>query len=92
MRACEQIRQLGYAVDDEEEEIGVRCIGAPIYNDKGEVVAAISISGAKAQIEDIPVKAEVVNGTAALISQHIGPLWTELSASDDLGRREPLPE
>jgi len=90
--ACEQIRQLGYAVDDEEEEIGVRCIGAPIYNDKGEVVAAISISGAKAQIEDIPVRAEVVKRTAALLSQHIGPLWTELSASDDLGRREPLPE
>jgi len=90
--ACEQIRQLGYAVDDEEEEIGVRCVGAPVYNDKGEVVAAISISGAKAQIDDIPAKAEVVKRTAALVSQHIGPLWTELSASDDLGHRELLPE
>lgn len=90
--ACEQIRQLGYAVDDEEEEIGVRCIGAPVFNDQGDVVAAISISGAKAQFEDIPPKAEIVKRTAALLSQHIGPLWNELSASDELARRDPLPE
>ncbi len=79
-------------MDDEEEEIGVRCIGAPIYNDKSEVVAAISISGGKAQFEDIPAKAEVVKRTAALLSQHIGPLWTELTASDELARRDPLPD
>jgi len=90
--ACEQIRHLGYAVDDEEEEIGVRCIGAPVHNDQGEVVAAISISGSKAQFEDIPSKAAVVKHTAALLSHHIGPLWHELSASDDLTRRDPLPE
>lgn len=88
--ACEQIRQLGYAVDDEEEEIGVRCIGAPVYNDRGEVVAAISISGAKAQFEDISAKADVVKRTAALLSQHIGPLWNELSATDELARKDPL--
>jgi DNA-binding IclR family transcriptional regulator len=90
--ACEQIRQLGYAIDDEEEEIGIRCIGAPIYNDRGEVVAAVSISGAKAQFEDIPAKAELVKRSAALLSHHIGPLWNELSACDDLARRDPLPE
>ncbi len=90
--ACEQIRQSGYAVDDEEEEIGIRCIGAPVYNDKGEVVAAISISGPKAQFEDMPAKAAIVKHSAALLSQHIGPLWHELSASDDLTRKDLLPE
>jgi DNA-binding IclR family transcriptional regulator len=85
---CEQVRQLGYAVDDEEEEIGVRCIGAPVHNDKGDAVAAISISGTKAQFEDIPAKAAVVKQTAASLSQHIGPFWHELSESDDLARRE----
>jgi DNA-binding IclR family transcriptional regulator len=90
--ACEQIRQLGYAVDDEEEEIGVRCIGAPVHNDKGEVVAAISISGTKAQFEDIPAKAALVKHAAASLSHHIGPLWQELSVTDDLARRDPLPE
>jgi DNA-binding IclR family transcriptional regulator len=87
--ACEQIRQLGYAVDDEEEEIGVRCIGAPVFNDKGEAVAAVSISGSKTQFEDVPAKAEAVKRTAGLLSQHIGPLWSELSAHDELAPRDP---
>lgn len=86
--ACEQVRQLGYAVDDEEEEIGVRCIGAPVYNGGGEAVAAVSISGTKAQFEDIPAKAALVKYAAMAISQHIGPIWHELSASDEFGRRD----
>jgi IclR family acetate operon transcriptional repressor len=35
----------GYAVDLEENEIGVNCIGAPIFNGFGEVAGAISITG-----------------------------------------------
>jgi IclR family transcriptional regulator, acetate operon repressor len=38
------IRQQGYALDDEEAVAGVRCVGAPIVEATGEVVAAISIS------------------------------------------------
>lgn len=75
--ACEQVQQLGYAVDDEEEEIGIRCIGAPVHNAKGEVIAAISISGTKAQLEDIPARAARVKETATVLTQHIGPLWHE---------------
>jgi DNA-binding IclR family transcriptional regulator len=44
-------RQRGYALDDEEEEIGFRCIGAPILNSRQEAVAAISIAGTTAQID-----------------------------------------
>ncbi|WP_026894386.1 IclR family transcriptional regulator [Clostridiisalibacter paucivorans] len=40
-----KIRERGYSVDDEENEIGVRCVAAPIFNWKGDVIAAISISG-----------------------------------------------
>lgn len=39
------IRRKGYAVDDEENEKGIRCVAAPILNESGEVVAAVSISG-----------------------------------------------
>jgi DNA-binding IclR family transcriptional regulator len=68
--ACEQVQQVGYAIDDEEEEIGVRCIGAPVRNGTGEVVAAISISGTKAELENIPARAaRVMNAAAALTHQ-----------------------
>jgi IclR family transcriptional regulator, KDG regulon repressor len=39
------IRKRGYAVGDEEYEIGLRCIGAPVRNHLGEVIGAISIAG-----------------------------------------------
>lgn len=45
------IRERGYSVDDEEEEIGGRCVGAPILNSKGEGVAALSVTGNTAEID-----------------------------------------
>jgi DNA-binding IclR family transcriptional regulator len=76
-QACAEVQQLGYAIDDEEEEIGVRCIGAPVLNDKGEVVAAISISGARAQLENIPAMAAKVKETALSLSRHFIPAADE---------------
>lgn len=40
-----KVKKQGYAVDDQEHEIGVRCIGAPIFDYQGNVHAAISVSG-----------------------------------------------
>ena len=40
----EQIREQGYALDDEECEEGVRCIAVPVLNYTGSVVAGISLS------------------------------------------------
>jgi len=42
---CQRIRKRGYALDDEENHEGVRCLAAPIRDSSGEVVAAIGISG-----------------------------------------------
>jgi len=39
------VRSQGYVVDDEENEKGIRCVAAPIHNEIGRVIAAISISG-----------------------------------------------
>ena len=39
------VRKQGYAVDDEENEKGIRCVAAPVYNEVGKTVAAISITG-----------------------------------------------
>lgn len=44
------IRERGYAIDDAEREIGVRCVALPIVNDSGEYAAAVSISGPSLRI------------------------------------------
>lgn len=44
-RHFEVIRQQGYSVDDEEFEVGLRCIAAPIRDSSREVFAGVSISG-----------------------------------------------
>ena len=44
-RELRAIRSRGYAVDDEEIEEGLRCIGAPVRNHTGRVAASISIAG-----------------------------------------------
>jgi IclR family KDG regulon transcriptional repressor len=40
-----RIRAQGYAIDDEEHELGIRCVAVPIRNHLGEIVAAVSVSG-----------------------------------------------
>ncbi len=46
----ELVRMQGYALDDEENELGVRCIGVPIVNATGEAVGAFSVSAPATRI------------------------------------------
>jgi IclR family acetate operon transcriptional repressor len=39
------VRSQGFAIDDEENEAGIRCVGAPIIDYTGKAIAAMSISG-----------------------------------------------
>ncbi|HKT12294.1 MAG TPA: IclR family transcriptional regulator [Terriglobia bacterium] len=75
------IRQAGHAVDDEEGEMGFRCIGCPILGHNGEVRAAISLAGTIFQIteENLDALAAALKQTAASISNAIGYV-PELSA------------
>lgn len=50
-KELEKIRRQGYAVDDEEEELDVRCLAVPIFRKSGECVAALSVAGTTSQIE-----------------------------------------
>ena len=69
------VRRQGYAMDDEENEKGIRCVGAPIFDGTGRPVAAISISGSVFQVTKKAVheviKAEVMVA-AAEISRRLG--------------------
>lgn len=45
-------RARGYAVDDEEQAIGLRCVAAAIFDENGEPMAALSISAPTARVDD----------------------------------------
>ena len=51
-RELGKVRQYGYAYDNEELELGVRCMGAGIYDDQGKLVAGLSISAPAGRLED----------------------------------------
>lgn len=46
----ERVRAQGFATDDQENEMGVRCAGAPIFDYAGKVIGAISVSGPASRI------------------------------------------
>jgi DNA-binding IclR family transcriptional regulator len=64
------VRRLGYARDNEELELGVKCIAAGIFDDTGKLVAGLSISAPAHRLHDEWVKHLV--GTAASISETLG--------------------
>ena len=47
-----RVRKLGYAVDDEEFQLGLRCIASPVFDNRGEAVCAISVSGLSQRIPE----------------------------------------
>lgn len=58
----ERVARMGYAIDDEEDELGMRCVGVPIFGFGGRPMAAVSVAGT---ISDI-------------VTENIGYLVTEL--------------
>ncbi|MCI0476088.1 MAG: IclR family transcriptional regulator, partial [Anaerolineales bacterium] len=70
LQELDQVREQGYAVDDEENEIGGRCIAVPIFDHTGNVIAAVSISAPTARLpmSDVPQAGAMVRETAKAIS------------------------
>ena len=70
----EKIRADGYAIDDEEHAVGLRCIASVLCNEHGEPIAAISILGPVARITDNKIAefGAMVKETAAAIATAIG--------------------
>ncbi|MBI3949315.1 MAG: IclR family transcriptional regulator [Acidobacteria bacterium] len=74
LRELEKIRAQGYAVDDEENNLGVRCVAAPVFDSLGRVEAAVGVSGTTSQVDkpSLPKIAELVKEAARGISEQIG--------------------
>ena len=69
------VKKNGYAFDNEENEIGVRCVAGPIRDQRGEVIAAISISVPASRVQPRILKTALkdrVIETALNISRKIG--------------------
>jgi IclR family transcriptional regulator, KDG regulon repressor len=69
----EHIKKEGYAVDDEENSLGARCLGAPVFDVTGNVVAALGASGTLTQVDEasMPRIAEALEETARRISRQM---------------------
>ena len=67
-------RQRGYAIDDEENAIGLRCVASPVFDEHGEPLGAISVSGPSARITDqrVQVLGDLVNRIAGYITVELG--------------------
>jgi len=70
----ERTRERGYAVDNGEHQPGLRCVGAPIRNQAGQVFAGISVSAPAWQLPmaEVDELNKVVIYHANLISQRLG--------------------
>ncbi len=70
----ELVRAQGFSIDDMEIEEGIRCIGAPIFDHTGYVIAAISVSGPIYRFPDAQLRelSELVVGAGRTISGKLG--------------------
>jgi IclR family acetate operon transcriptional repressor len=73
-RELERIRDEGHAIDDEERNLGMRCIAAPVRNAYGETVAGLSVSGPTSRVgrDKVPALADLVMEAGRAISAGLG--------------------
>ena len=82
-RELAKVRRQGFAIDDEEACMGLRCIAAVVYNDCSEPLAAISVSGMTSRITDerLPALGETVREVASELTLALGGVMPEARSS-----------
>lgn len=69
-----KVRKFGFAVDNEENSLGVRCVAAPVYDSNGKIIAALGTSSTIMQIDEgqLPKVLDIVKISAFDISSQMG--------------------
>jgi IclR family acetate operon transcriptional repressor len=78
-----KVRRDGYAIDDEEACMGLRCIASVVFNDCGEPLAAISVSGMTGRLTDdrLPMLGQTVREVAAELTGALGGVMPQAMSS-----------
>ena len=81
-RELARVRRDGYAIDDEEACMGLRCIASVVYNDCAEPLAAISVSGMTGRLIDerLPMLGQTVREVAAELTAALGGVMPEVKS------------
>ena len=81
-KTLEQVRAQGYAVDDEEFDLGVRCIAVPVFDFRGKAAGSIGISGPATRVspERLPGLAASVIEIGKALSERMSFTRAELPA------------
>lgn len=74
LREIKKVREYGFAIDNEENADGVRCIAAPIFNANGKIAAALGTSSTILHIDEthLPKLVEIVKKSATQVSRQLG--------------------
>jgi len=72
-RELTRTAQQGFAIDDQEADMGARCVAAPILDERGKIAGAISVSGPTTRIskEKVQIYALAVKKGARMISARL---------------------
>ena len=90
LRDLGESRSRGYALDNEEDNVGIICVGAPVYGRSSDTVAAISVTGIRLDRTDADMHAlgVTIRGHADRISLLLGgPTHAALLAQPSKARR-----
>ena len=74
LRQLAEVREAGFAIDDEENTIGLRCVAAPIFDHARTAIAAVSLAAPAARLprQDIALRGTMVATAARRITHAIG--------------------
>lgn len=74
LKEIENVRKFGFAIDNEENSVGVRCVSAPVYDMQGKIVAALGTSSTIMQLNDenLSKTVELIRDCASQVSEKMG--------------------